>query len=220
MPNWIIVFLFINFTISYIVKEVFMKNLLLVLGLSLLIAFNTSYAFAETYNDFDLSKTVNNSEWLSKAEDCGCNTKNDDCNSCKRCHEMAERCLLNNCFEKKREELYCRLNLDTCQRNQAKNIENMYKSAIENEKEAIKSAHKCLCEKIQAPCLDKSAVRSQEKILKQEFKNLKLTMKSVDKEFKQILQGEQKSEYRKIKREMKYRVKKSSKYCCKPYKCD
>jgi len=196
-----------------------MKKLLLVLGLSCLFSISATSVFAESCNDSDWVKPMNDNEWISKAPDCGCDTKNDDCNSCSRCHEMAEKCPLNNCFEKKREELYCRLNLDTCQRNQAKNIENMYKTALDNERDAIKSAHKCLCEKIQAPCLDKSAIRSQERILKQEFKNLKSTMKSVDKEFKQILQGGQKSEYRKIKREMKYRVKKASKYCCKPCKC-
>ena len=197
-----------------------MKNLLLVLGLTALISLSSTSVFAESCYDRELNKQLNDSEWISKAEDCGCNKKEDNCNSCSRCHEIAEKCPLNNCFEKKREELYCRLNLDTCQRNQAKNIESMYKSALDNERDAIKSSHKCLCEKIQAPCLDKSAIRSQEKVLKQEFKNLKTTMKSVDKEFKQILNGEQKSEYRKIKREMKYRVKKASKYCCKPCKCE
>lgn len=197
-----------------------MKNLLFVLGLSLIFSLSSTSAFAECSQNSDWTKPFSDTEWVSKADDCGCKTMDDDCKSCARCHEMAERCPLANCFEKKREELYCRLNLDTCQRNQAKNIENMYKPALDNEREAIKSAHKCLCEKIQAPCLDKSAIRSQEKVLKNEFKSLKSTMKSVDKEFKQILNGSQKSEYRKIKREMKYRVKKGSKYCCKPCKCD
>jgi len=197
-----------------------MKKLLLVLGLSSLISLSSTSVFAESYQSDSVCKPVSESDWLSKADDCSCSNKDNSCNSCSRCHEMVERCPLSNCFEKKREELYCRLNLDTCQRNQAKNIENAYKPALDNEKEAIKKAHKCLCEKIQASCLDKSAIRSQEKVLKNEFKALKSTMKSMDKEFKQILQCEQKSEYRKIKREMKYRVKKGAKYCCKPCKCE
>ncbi|MBR1908655.1 hypothetical protein IJ818_06940 [bacterium] len=197
-----------------------MKKLLLLLGISSLISLSSTSVFAESCQDNSWAKPMSESEWLSKADDCGCQTNENSCNSCSRCHEMVERCPLSNCFEKKREELYCRLNLDTCQRNQAKNIENAYKPALDNEKDAIKAAHKCLCEKIQAACLDKSAIRSQEKVLKQEFKSLKSTMKSMDKEFKQILQREQKSEYRKIKREMKYRVKKGTKYCCKPCKCE
>ena len=188
-----------------------MKKLFLMLGLTSLMSLSATSAFAECCPSFEPMASSN----------CGCENKFDDCNKCQTCHDQAEANPCNTtCWEKKRDELYCRLNLDTCQKQQAKNIENAYKTAIDNEKDAIKSAHKCLCEKIQASCLDKKDVRSQEKVLKQEFKQLKKTMRCVDKEFKQILKSDQKSEYRKIKREMKYRVKKGAKYCCKPCKCN
>ena len=44
---------------------------------------------------------------------------------------------------------------------------------------------------------------------------MKDKLKMVDKDFKEILTKEQKSEYRKIKKELKFRAKHSMKYCCK-----
>ena len=63
---------------------------------------------------------------------------------------------------------------------------------------------------------DKSAVRDQERILKDDFRDLKSKLKEIDKDFKAILKCDQKKEYRVIKREMKFRAKHSMKYCCKP----
>ena len=61
----------------------------------------------------------------------------------------------------------------------------------------------------------KKAVKNQEKILKNDLKDMKDKLKMVDKDFKEILTKEQKSEYRKIKKELKFRAKHSMKYCCK-----
>ena len=187
-----------------------MKKLLMALGLTMALATGTAYA------------------------DCGCAVPKDDCNchkkpkcekpckpqcdekpACEECAQRARNCF-SDCRDQKREELYCRLNLDSCQRDAAMNIEQKYDSDMDCIWDKIKADHKCLCKTINADCLDKSAVREQERILKNDFKDLKATLKCMDKEFKSILKCEQKSEYRKIKREMKYRAKHSKKYCCKP----
>ena len=163
--------------------------------------------------------------------DCGCPVQKDDCGcakkprcekqcnkpGCAECAERAKECF-SNCRDQKREELYCRLNLDTCQREQAMEIEDKYESDLECIHDKIKADHKCLCETLGESCLDKNAVKDREKVLKEDFKDLKAKLKSMDKDFKSILKCEQKSEYRKIKREMKYRVKHARKYCCRP-KC-
>lgn len=162
--------------------------------------------------------------------DCGCPVKRDDCGcpktNCEKqcdkptCAECAERAKesYSNCRDQKREELYCRLNLDSCQRDQAMDIENKYESDLECIHDKIKSDHRCLCETLGESCLDKNAIKDRERLLKEDLKDLKSKLKCMDKEFKLILKCEQKSEYRKIKREMKYRLKHARKYCCKP-KC-
>ena len=164
--------------------------------------------------------------------DCGCPVKNDDCGcvkkpkcekqcdkpDCAECAKMAKESF-SDCRDQKREELYCRLNLDSCQRDQAMDIENKYENDLECIHDKIKSDHKCLCKTLGQSCLDKDAVKNNERVLKEDFKELKSKLKCMDKEFKSILRCEQKSEYRKIKREMKYRLKHAKKYCCKP-KCN
>ena len=164
--------------------------------------------------------------------DCGCPVQKDDCGcikkpkcekqcdkpSCEECAQRAKECF-SDCRDQKREELYCRLNLDSCQRDKAMDIENRYESDLECIHDKIKSDHKCLCKTLGTSCLDKDAVKNNERVLKEDFKELKSKLKCMDKEFKSILKCEQKSEYRKIKREMKYRLKHARKYCCKP-KCN
>ena len=181
-----------------------MKKLLTALTLTMLFAVGTAYA------------------------DCGCGVpQKEDCSkpkcekqcdkpSCEECAKRAE--CFSDCRDKKREELYCRLNLDSCQREQAMNIEEKYDSDLECIFDKIKSDHKCLCEALGESCLDKSLVKDKERILKEDMKELKSKLKEMDKDMKAILKCEQKSEYRKIKREMKFRVKHARKYCCKP-KC-
>lgn len=152
--------------------------------------------------------------------DCGCPKKpvcEKQCNKpgCAECAEKAKECF-SNCRDQKREEFYCRLNLDSCQREQAMEIEDKYDSDLECLHDKIKVDHRNLSEALGNSCLDKSAVRDRERILKQDFKDLKAKLKCVDKDIKNILKCDQKSEYRKIKREMKYRMKHARKYCCKP----
>lgn len=150
--------------------------------------------------------------------DCGCQTPKNDCTSKPSCEECADR-VANSCLDYKdkcKEEFYCRLNLDSCQRQQAEEIQDRYESDIDCIKDKIKDDHKCLCDKLHASCLDKSAVREQESLLRSDFRDLKSKLGCVDKEMKSILKREQKSEYRKLKREMRYRAKHSMKYCCKP----
>ena len=185
-----------------------MKKILTVLTLTMALAAGTAYA------------------------DCGCPVKKDDCGcakqpkcetkcdkpSCEDCAQRAKGCY-SDCRDQKREELYCRLNLDSCQRDQALNIEEKYESDLECIYDKIKSDHKCLCEALGASCLDKSLVKDRERILREDMKDLKSKLKEIDKDMKSILKCDQKSEYRKIKREMKYRVKHARKYCCKP-KCN
>ena len=152
--------------------------------------------------------------------DCGCNLPKDDClkPKCEQCsNDFSQIC--QNCKEKYKNELYCRLSLDDCQNNQAEEIHSRYKGDLDYRRDKIKEDHKCLCDKLHASCLDKSAVKFQERILKDDFKDLKSKMKEMDKDFKSILRCEQKKEYRVIKREMKFRAKHAMKFCCKP-KCN
>ncbi len=150
---------------------------------------------------------------------CGCDFPKDEC-GCKKpaCERCGDRTVDSCCDykNKSKEEMYCRLNLDSCQRQQADEIDKRYESDIDCIKDKIKDDHKALCDKLHASCLDKSAVRNQERILKDDFKDLKSKLKEIDKDFKAILKCDQKKEYRVIKREMKYRAKHSMKYCCKP----
>lgn len=188
-----------------------MKKILFTLGLSTFLSLASTSVFAmPSMTSPEMSPCAPD---MVSHSGCPC-TKTDDCGE-----TIKEDCPCRGCMDKKRDELYKRLNLDTCQRQEAKAIEDSYKSALDSHRATIKKDHKCLCQKIHAKCLDKQAVREQERVLKSDFKDLKRTMKSMDKEFKQVLKGCQKSEYRKIKREMKYRIKKSVKYCCKPAKC-
>ncbi len=185
-----------------------MKKLLMALTLTMALATGTAYAGCGCP--------------VQKSDDCGCAKKprcEKQCDkpSCAECEQRAKESF-SSCRDQKREELYCRLNLDSCQREQAMEIEDRYESDLEAIHDKIKSDHKCLCEALGDSCLDKDAVKNREKVLKEDFKDLKSKLKCVDKDFKSILKGEQKSEYRKIKREMKYRLKHARKYCCKP-KC-
>lgn len=147
--------------------------------------------------------------------DCGC-PQTPSCNkpSCEDCAEKVRRCY-SDCRDQKREEIYCRLNLDSCQRDKAMAIEDRYDDDLECLGDKIKNDHDCLCDKLHASCLDKTAVKNQEKVLKKDLKDMKSKLKMVDKDFNEILNKEQKSEYRKIKRELKFRAKHSMKYCCK-----
>lgn len=187
-----------------------MKKLLMAMTLTMALATGSAYAGCGC----DTPKT-----------DCGCNSKPkcespckkscEDKPTCEECGERAKNCF-SDCKDQKREELYCRLNLDSCQRDQAMEIEDRYDSDLDCIGDKIKADHKCLCKSLSASCLDKSDVRDKERVLKDDFKDLKSTLKCMDKDFKAILKCDQKSEYRKIKREMKYRAKHSRKYCCKP----
>ena len=132
--------------------------------------------------------------------DCGC-PQPQSCNkpSCEDCADKARRCY-SDCKDQKREEIYCRLNLDSCQRDKAMAIEDRYDDDLECLGDKIKNDHECLCDKLNDSCLDKKAVKNQEKILKNDLKDMKDKLKMVDKDFKEILTKEQKSEYRKIKK--------------------
>ena len=181
-----------------------MKKLLMALTLTMALATGAPSAFA----------------------DCGCPVPKDDC-GCKpkcetpcntpTCEECAERAKdFCNCRDQKREEIYCRLNLDSCQREQAMDIEDKYDSDLDCIKDKIKDDHKCLCNELNSACLDKTAVRSAEKNLRQDKRDLKAKLKCMDKDFKAILKCDQKAEYRKIKRELKYKARHAMKFCCKP----
>lgn len=195
-----------------------MKKLLMALTLTMALATGSAYAGCGCdvpKNDCGCDRKPKCERPCDKPCHKPCKKECDDRPDCAECADRARSCF-SDCKDQKREELYCRLNLDTCQRDQANEIEERYESDLDCIGDKIKADHKCLCEALHASCLDKSAVKDREKVLKEDFKDLKAKLKCMDKEFKQILKCDQKSEYRKIKREMKYRVKHSRKYCCKP----
>ena len=91
---------------------------------------------------------------------CGCSIPKNDCAkptcekqcekpTCEECGELAKKCY-SNCRDQKREEVYCKLNLDSCQRDKAMEIENKYDDDLDCIEDKIKADHKCLCEKINA----------------------------------------------------------------------
>ena len=110
------------------------------------------------------------------ASDCGCPAPKDDCGCQPKCEKPCNKPTCEECAEnakcysdfrdQKREEIYCRLNLDTCQREQAMEIEDKYDGDLDCIQDKIKADHKCLCNTLKASCLDKSAVRDAEKTLK------------------------------------------------------
>ena len=183
-----------------------MKKLLLALSLTMAFSFGTQAVMAECG-----TCSVPKNDCTKPTPTC---EKSCEKPSCQDCGDLAKM-KYSNCKDKMREEIYCRLNLDSCQRAQAMEIENRYDDDLDCIEDKMKSDHKCLCDKINASCLDKTAVRDAERTLRQDIKDFKSKLKEMDKDFKEILKCDQKSDYRKIKRELKYKAKHSMKYCCK-----
>lgn len=185
-----------------------MKKLLLTLGLITALSIGTQGAFA---GDCGCPEPDCG---CPKKSDCGCKPK-DECArpTCETCGEKAQMCFAD-CFDQKTEEIFCRLNLDDTQRCEADKIKDKFRPEIDCITDRIKEHHNCLCEALNADCLDKKAVRDHEKSLKTDIKDMKKQLKCADKEFKALLSCDQPKEYRKIKRELNYKYKKSVKHCC------
>ena len=185
-----------------------MKKLLLALSIVSMVAISSQQeAFSWSWGCDSCQK--------AEAPQCGCPIQKEsscDMPKCEQCGREASACT---CKDKKLEEFYCKLNLSDCQKQEARKIMDKFDCENEALKNQIKSDKKCLCDAINASCLDKSAVRAAEKQLKTDRKLYKKQFKCLDKEFKGILECSQMGDYRKIKRELRYRTKKGMKNCCK-----